>query len=120
MHRENRELDSNSPFRVIRSRCSANVKSARTGAATRASFAVGDRLPVVAHGINGGALAGRRDHRLGLGPDRPICDAGADRPAVSSGFAVGAPRISAHIAVCWGFEPEFLLGSGLELVGRAD
>jgi hypothetical protein len=30
------------------------------------------------------------------------------------------PRISAHIAVCWGFGPEFLLGSGLELVGRAD
>jgi hypothetical protein len=29
-------------------------------------------------------------------------------------------RISAHIAVCWGFGPEFLLGRGLELVGRAD
>ena len=35
-----------------------------------------------------------------------------------SGFAVGAQRISAH-AVCWGFGPEFLLGSGLEL-GRTD
>jgi hypothetical protein len=32
----------------------------------------------------------------------------------------GGPRISAHIAVCWVFGPEFLLGSGLELVGRAD
>jgi hypothetical protein len=54
------------------------------------------------------------------GPGRPICDAGAGRPAVSSGFAVGAQRISAHVAGCWGFGPEFLLGNGRQLVGRAD
>jgi hypothetical protein len=29
-------------------------------------------------------------------------------------------RSSAAAAVCWGFGPEFLLGSDLELVGRAD
>jgi hypothetical protein len=32
-----------------------------------------------------------------------------------------ARRASALISLfCWGFGPEFLLGSGLELVGRAD
>jgi hypothetical protein len=97
----------------------ANIKSARTSSDTGAP-AVGDRLPVVAHRMNGGAIAGQRDHRLGLGtrPTDMRCGCWSGSRFIRLRRRRAAHH--AHVAVCWGFGPEFLLGSGLELVGRAD
>ena len=97
----------------------ANIKSARTSSET-GEPAVGDRLPMVAHRMNG--VGHRRPAR-----SPPRSGDLADRYAMR--VLVGQPFIRlrrrraahhAHVAVCWGFGPEFLLGTGLELVGRAD
>jgi hypothetical protein len=72
----------------------ANAKSARTSSDT-GEPAVGDRLPIVAHRMNGaGHRRPARSPPWSGDPGPPICDAGAGRAAVSSGFTVSAQLIT--------------------------